>query len=199
MGNVWCSGAAVLAAALACACGSDDRTRGGADGGGGGGDSGPRVDAAGVDSGPAPDGGSGGIDAGAPPAGARVFDASDIFEGSLWLAGTITLPEAASGHGIQINVAGSPDEGFPGNQLGPLGTTDGATLEYAVTGLAPGTYSVQLRVDATGDGMLGSSGDWEGWYDGTVAAPITDRASAAEVEVRTGPVTGIDFGIGVVP
>ena len=190
----------VLAVALVATawygCGSDDRRRtdaGGTVDSGGGGDAGPLVDAGG-----GTDGG-GGTDAGQPPPGSLVFDASDIFEGSLWLAGTVTMPETSTGNSIQINVAGEPDDGFPGNQLGLLGTTSRATVDYAVTGLAPGLYSIQLRVDATGNGMLGDSGDWEGWYDGTVAAPIADRASAASVEVRAGPVGGVDFGIGVVP
>lgn len=186
-------GAAALLAAAIGACGGDDRR------GGGGADAGGSDGGSGGDGGGGTDSGGSGSDAGSPPAGTLVFDASDIFDGSLWLSGTVTLPETSTGSAIQINVAGDPDDGFPGNQLGLLGMTSGATIDYAVTGLAPGIYNVQIRVDTNGDGMVGGSGDWEGWYAGTVAMPITDRAAATPIEVRTAPVTGADFGIGALP
>lgn len=198
--SAWCV-VALSSAMVGIGCGSDDRR-----GGGGGDDAGASVDGgSGSDGGGGVDGGGGGVDAGgggvdagAPPAGSLVFDASDIFEGSLWLAGTVTLPESSSGQGIQINVVGDPDEGFPGNQVGLLGNTSGDTVDYAVTGLAPGIYRIQLRVDATGNGMLGDAGDWEGWYDGTVEAPVLDQSGAAPVDVH-GTVTGVDFGLAILP
>lgn len=172
---------------------SDDRMRGG-DAGTIRTDSGPPTDTGG---GGGTDTGPPGTDAGQPPAGSLVFEAS--FDGSLWLAGTVTMPTSSTGNQMQINVVADPDEGFPGNRLGLLGSTSGDTVDYAVTGLRDGLYQVQLRVDTNGNGMLGDSGDWEGWYDGTVAAPVSDQASAAQVTVRGAPATGVDFGLGVLP
>jgi hypothetical protein len=157
-------------------------------------DSGREVDASnGVDS------GGPGKDSGTAPMGDHMLDASVIFDGSLWLTGTIVLPEDTSGLGMQLHVRGMPDEGFGGSFSGPVGTTTGGEVEYAITGLADGEYFVQLRVDATANGMVGESGDWEGYYDGSVEAPIFEEAGAPAVVVRSAPTADVDLGIGILP
>ncbi len=187
-------GASMLVVSLVIAAGcSEDRMPGG-DAGTVPTDSGPPTDTGG---GGGTDTGPPGTDAGQPPAGSLVFEGD--FDGSLWLAGTVTMPISSTDNQMQINVVADPDEGFGGNHLGLLGSTSGETVDYAITGLRDGLYQVQLRVDTNGNGMVGDSGDWEGWYAETVAAPVTDQAGAAQVTVRGAPVTGVDFALGVLP
>ncbi len=133
----------------------------------------------------------------APPATDISFDADFIGDnGPYFITGTITLPAgAASGRRIQFEVISTKG----GNQVGPAGmTTAGSTLTYKVTGLAAGAYKIGIRVDQTNNGMVNDSGDYIGFARGTVASPKTTSAAADPIDVAA-PVSGVDFGIGVVP
>lgn len=132
-----------------------------------------------------------------PPATDITFDADFIGDnGPNFITGTITLPAgAAAGRRIQFEVISTKG----GNQVGPAGMTGaGSTLTYKVTGLAAGTYKIGIRVDQTNNGMVNDSGDYIGFARGTVASPKTTSAAADPIDVSA-PVSGVDFGIGVVP
>lgn len=110
------------------------------------------------------------------------LDASEFFEGTHSIRGTITLPSSGAGRAVQLNVSG---EGLRGNFLGPAGKTGaGSTATYTILGLPAGKYTVQARIDVTGNGMLGDQGD----FDGT----------SQPIDVATS-VTGVDFGVEIVP
>lgn len=133
----------------------------------------------------------------APPTTDISFDADFIGDnGPNFITGTITLPAgAAAGRRIQFEVISTKG----GNQVGPAGMTlAGSTLTYKVTGLSAGTYKIGIRVDQTNNGMVNDSGDYIGFARGTVASPKTTSAAADAIDVSA-PVTGVDFGIGVVP
>jgi hypothetical protein len=133
----------------------------------------------------------------APPATDLTFDADFIGKGGPhFITGTITLPTGASeGRPVQFEVLRKGS----GNQLGLAGKTKaGSTLTYKITGLEAGDYMVGARVDQTNNGMVNDKGDYIGFAKGTVAAPKTTSASADTITVAGG-VTGVDFGLGVVP
>ena len=125
----------------------------------------------------------------------HTLDASKIFQGSASIRGLVTLPEASSGRGIQINVASAASGTSSGNFVGPAGTTAGTTVAYEITGLGPGQYVVQMRVDQSNDGMVGGNGDFDGYTGGTVKSPIVDRSKA--VSVGAGGASGVDFGLAI--
>jgi hypothetical protein len=127
----------------------------------------------------------------------HTLDASPIFKGSAAMRGLVTLPEASSGRGIQINVASTATGTSAGNFIGPAGTTSGTTVAYEITGLAPGQYVVQMRVDQSNDGSVGGNGDFDGYTGGTVKSPIIDRSKAVPVTVGAGGATGVDFGLAI--
>jgi hypothetical protein len=127
----------------------------------------------------------------------HTLDASKIFQGSASIRGLVTLPEASSGRGIQINVASAATGTSSGNLVGPAGTTSGTTVAYEITGLAPGQYVVQMRVDQSNDGMVGGNGDLDGYTGGTVKSPIVDRTKAVPVSVGAGGASGVDFGLAI--
>jgi uncharacterized phage protein gp47/JayE len=116
-------------------------------------------------------------------------------KGTYYITGTITLPTPVSG-AVQLNVVG---EGLQGNYVGGAGMTGAsATASYAITGLPAGNYKVQARVDTTGNQAVGDPGDFDGWARGTVDAPTTAQADADLVTVSAS-VSGVDFGLAVVP
>lgn len=129
------------------------------------------------------------------------LDASKIFKGNVTLTGTITLPPGSgAGNAIQLTATGrGADITTSGSQVGLAGNTPSESFQYTITGLSPGKYSVRARVDQNGDGDLSTPGDLDGFTGGTVAAPVTDFAKAAEVDVTTSGATGVDFGLGKNP
>lgn len=127
----------------------------------------------------------------------HTLDASPIFKGSASIRGLVTLPEPSSGRAIQINVASTATGTSSGNFVGPAGTTSGTTVAYEITGLTPGQYIVQMRVDQTNDGMVGGNGDFDGYTGGTVKDPIIDRAKATPVTVGAAGATGVNFGLAI--
>lgn len=141
-------------------------------------------------------GGGGGSSAG----GTLVYDASGFLGGKLSISGTVTLPKAASGGGgAQIGYVAEDAGGQPlGSYAASAGKVSGTQAKYRLTGLVSGSYRVTIRIDADGDNQLRQPGDFEGYYDGTVAAPIMDVNNAHAIDVGSSSVTGADFGLGIV-
>jgi hypothetical protein len=127
----------------------------------------------------------------------HTLDASAIFAGSASIRGLVTLPEPSSGRGIQLHVTSTATGARAGDFVGAAGTTAGTTVAYEITGLAPGQYVVQMRVDQSNDGMVGGSGDFDGYTGGTVKSPIVDRSMATPVSVGAGGASGVDFGLAI--
>ncbi len=127
-------------------------------------------------------------------------DASGFLGGKLGISGTVTLPKAPSGGGgTQIGYVAEDTSGQPlGSGAAYAGKVSGTQATYRLTGLVSGSYRVEIRVDADGDGQVGQPDDFEGYYDGTVAAPIMDFNNAHAINVGSSSVEGADFGIGIV-
>jgi hypothetical protein len=142
----------------------------------------------------------GGSDAGGSTGDVRL-DAARIFEGNLIVSGTITLPAGSgAGKNIQLTVTGgSTDLHHNGSFVGPAGTTPGEQVRYTIAGLVAGDYTVRARVDQDGDTNLASHGDLDGYFGGTVEAPVLDGAGAKKVTVGASGATHVDFGLGRVP
>jgi hypothetical protein len=66
---------------------------------------------------------------------------------------------------------------------------------YAFEGIPPGAYRVFAVVDSRVDGRF-AEGDVGGFYDGSAAAPISNGEDGKVVNLASGPVCGVDFGVG---
>ncbi len=127
----------------------------------------------------------------------HTLDASAVFDGSASIRGLVTLPATSSGRGIQLRVTAAGVRS--GDFVGPAGATAGTTVAYEITGLAPGQYIVQMRVDQSNDGTVGGSGDFDGYSGGTVKTPTVDRSMATPISVGAGGASGVDFGLAITP
>jgi hypothetical protein len=186
---------------VACSGSDDSSPAGGADAGGTDSSTGTDGGSPGVDSGNAVDSGGAESDAGGeekPPTTDLKLDAKGFFKGKFYITGTLQLPAGATaGRGVQLNIINT--EGLKGNYVGYAGMTkDGTSQTYAISGLPAGTYKVQARVDQGGNMNLGDPGDYDGYAKGTVGSPKTTAGAADVITVSTS-VTGVDFGLGVVP
>lgn len=123
-----------------------------------------------------------------------------LFEGPYTVKGTIELPaDTASGRATQFEFA-RVNAGINGGaeiEPGPS-TTDSKTIHFEINGLEDGEYLFRLGVDQSGDRKLGT-GDYEGWYGGTLQAPILDRQNAVVLKLEGRNHEGINFGIGPKP
>jgi hypothetical protein len=159
------------------ACGDDDGAAG--DGGGGDGGGGSSDGPAGVT---CPEGG------GAPVG----EDDSGLWPGDLVICGTIALPDdSQADRAIQLELYRVDD---PGNEFLYVGTTTAAHEVHYRLHVEAGTYQVGARIDDDGDATIGT-GDLEGFFDGTLAAPIPTAVDAAELAV-TASRNDVHFGLG---
>lgn len=63
-------------------------------------------------------------------------------------------------------------------------TQDAATLHFELRGFREGKYRIGFAIDIDQDGRFDASkGDLEGWYDGTLSAPIIRLEDAKVIEV----------------
>ena len=90
-------------------------------------------------------------------------------EAGATVVGTVTLPAATTGKPYSVRiltVAGSPTATPVGETTG---TTAGASsFQYAISGVAAGSYFVLAFVDVDGSGGQSSTpGDQAGWYGHT--------------------------------
>lgn len=70
-------------------------------------------------------------------------------------------------------------------------------FRYRITGLRPGRWLVRAQIDQVGQATVGDTGDLEGFYAGTEAAPLRDPAEADAIDLSDRCVEDADFGIGV--
>jgi hypothetical protein len=117
------------------------------------------------------------------------------------IMGTIALPSGVSpGRATQLSLEkAGPDPG--GTQLiGSYVTEPGKlVISFHVKLVQDGNYYLSFGVDESNNGAFGDSGDLNGFFDGTVAAPIMSKADAPVIAVRGACQAGRDFGIGPVP
>jgi hypothetical protein len=115
------------------------------------------------------------------------------------ITGTVTFPATlSSGRAVQIEVI--KVDPFPfGNYLQPVTlTADKSTLTYRARSLPDGTWTICLRADVNGNGMVGDAGtDYIGCFDGTTGAPIKMSSAATTIALVGMCQAGRDFGVGV--
>jgi hypothetical protein len=176
-----------LVGAAACG-GGDDDGGGGIVGGGGVPDGGGGV----------PDGGGGGADGAqvACPSGggaAEVAEESNFWDGPITACGTVTLPaDAASSQLLQLLIYRV--DGLGGNEfLGPGMTNTEKRVHFRID-LEAGEYKIGMRIDDNGDQVIGT-GDLQGFYDGTLEAPLIGDAGAAVITLD-GARTDLHFAVG---
>jgi hypothetical protein len=123
-----------------------------------------------------------------------------LFEGPLTVKGTLTLP-ADTRPGVytvfefdQMNSGPIPGVAV---QMGPH-TTDAKKMRFAINGLQDGAYKFRFFVDQNGNNDM-DSGDYEGWYAGTVDNPMLSDEEATVLKLEGRNHEGVDFGIGRKP
>jgi hypothetical protein len=127
--------------------------------------------------------------------------AASVFgSGTLSIKGTVELPPTSSSQRfVQLYIYRSAGTGGGSQIQGSVQTTAAHEVNYTITGLPSGDYQIFLAVDETGNGIFSESGDYEGWYDGTLVSPKQNQASAATIVLSSVSRTGIDFAVGALP
>lgn len=118
------------------------------------------------------------------------------FGGDLTISGTITFPGSGS-HYVRLQVfeATRPDDNIARSTV-----ISGDGFLYELSGLEPGgSYKVYACVNREGSPNFGDPGDAEGYYDGTEAAPIFAFDDAPAITLGTESLSGLDFGLGILP
>jgi hypothetical protein len=155
-------------------------------------------------------GGGGSADAGADgnfltacPAGSYDIDVDWMLSnpGNSGIVGTISLPANVTAGSYTQLVFDKAGPGFTASQIaGSFMTQAGATdVKYRLRKLPDGNYYLRFRVDQTGNMMFGDPGDFEGYYNGSVAMPIASKADAPLVTVNAQCRINADFGVGSLP
>ena len=117
------------------------------------------------------------------------------------IVGTISLPaDVAAGSATQL-VIDKAGPGYTATQIaGSFVTQAGVTeVKYRLRKLPDGNFYLRFRVDQTGNGMFGDSGDFEGYWGGSVAMPIRSKADAPVFHIIEQCRINADFGVGAVP
>jgi hypothetical protein len=123
-----------------------------------------------------------------------------LVKGPLTVQGIITLPadtrpgvytvfefdQPTSGPIPDITVLVGPD------------TTDAKKMRFVLKGLKDGEYKFKFFVDQNNNRGM-DSGDYEGWYAGTVDNPLLSYEVATVLKLEGRDHEGIDFGIGRKP
>lgn len=118
--------------------------------------------------------------------------------GALSISGQLSMPEATpAGHMIQFTLDRLTAPAY--FSVEGAGSTNGDTVfDYRIVNATDGDYKIRFRVDLNDSGQF-DTGDLEGYYDGTVSAPIQDRSLAATLTLAGSAIEGADFGIGSSP
>jgi hypothetical protein len=119
--------------------------------------------------------------------------------GTLSISGTVDLPPLATDQrAIRLEIQGTGAT-VGVQQIGGVVTTSAKEIMYSISNLPSGDYKIEMDVDETNDGNFGSSGDLEGWYDGTVISPVQSFAAAATVILSSVSRSNLNFGISDLP
>lgn len=124
------------------------------------------------------------------------FSLDGAYGGVLAVRGTLTFP-APLPQGRAVTVSFQAEVGGEIRQqtYSTLAISDRFT--YRVGGLIPGRYILRVQADATNNGSVTDSGDYDGYFNGTSAGPLLLRADAVAVEVKDVCRDNLDFGAGV--
>jgi len=123
-------------------------------------------------------------------AAATAYDVCFAFEGATPLAVVIELPEAAHPQAIAVVHFHRDDETHD------LRVLDGVKFPVSEAKrelrlyfqVYPGSYRIEVGVDADGDGDPEGPGDLVGWSSDSVTTPIVDEAAASLVDVAASPI-----------
>ncbi|MEL6544634.1 MAG: hypothetical protein AAFQ82_08405, partial [Myxococcota bacterium] len=111
--------------------------------------------------------------------------------GSRVIRGTIELPSSIDA-GTVANLFVRSE--FQSNTVSFEMPLAGSSLTFAWCDLDPRSdYQVGAAFDANGDADVGDPEDWEGYFDGTVAAPL-GLGFGEEIDVTAGDVE-VSFGV----
>lgn len=114
----------------------------------------------------------------------------------LMLQGTVTLPASAPVNSlVSIFVVPGQKAGMQSYTLSgtTLVQTAADTFKFRITKVSPGSYTVYMQVDLDGKGV--GTGDYAGFYQGAVAAPIQDGLKATLIDLTKDSRCDLDFGI----
>lgn len=134
-----------------------------------------------------------------PEAPQEAVLASELWNGTLTLSGTISFPElTASGRAYTLRVNYSGE--MTGYEEYYFQTSSQKSLPYRIENLEPMSLTVGLIIDQDGDGSVewDDAGNIGGWYNGTLADPIVLEDEALLISLTDSSLTGLDFGVGVI-
>ena len=117
--------------------------------------------------------------------------------GDLSISGTVQLPDSASAaRSIMFGINKTSFDPYPFSEFDATQvTTTSKYVNYVVNGLSTGDYTLRMQVDQSGDLEYGTTGDFDGYYNGTVSAPIQSSGSATTITLSES-MSNVDFGIG---
>ncbi len=112
--------------------------------------------------------------------------------GSLSISGIVSLP----GPTISSNSAEIVFEPAVTSILSLSAISNNCvTIIYSATNLAAGTYTLKVNLYRSGVSTE-TSGDYSGYYNGTVSSPILDSSSATSISLTES--LSLNFGLGTV-
>lgn len=123
-------------------------------------------------------------------AGATAYDLCFAFHDATPLAVVVQLPDAARPQAIAVVHFHRDDDTRDKRVLDGIKfpVSDAKRELRLYFQVYPGSYRIEVGVDADGDGDPEGPGDLVGWSSESVAAPIIDEADAALVDVASSPI-----------
>lgn len=135
-----------------------------------------------------------------PCQGAVDVSAEGKSSSPLMMQGKVTLPASAAANSlVSIFVVPGQKAGMQGFTISGTQLVQQAadTFSFRVTKVSAGTYTIYMQVDINGGGV--GAGDYAGFYQGAVAAPIQDGLAATLIDLSQDSRCDLDFGIDVIP
>ena len=74
-------------------------------------------------------------------------------------------------------------------------TTDEKRVKFEIREVPAGGYNIRMRIDQDGDGFVDSTGDYKGYWDGTVAEPSLVLGNARPLYVTDSNISDLEFGV----
>jgi len=123
-------------------------------------------------------------------AGATAYDLCFAFEGATPLAVVVQLPEAARPQAIAVVHFRRDDDTQDKRVLDGVKfpVSDAKRELHLYFQVYPGSYRIEVGVDADGDGNPEGPGDLVGWSSDGGARAIVDEADSALVDVASAPI-----------